>query len=74
MKEKNNKDSREVRQVLDSVNRYSKTFMLLNKYDSNDLGRIRLNLRVTKEITYSEAKAALHVLKLQLMDPRIQIS
>ncbi|MDT0647961.1 virulence protein RhuM/Fic/DOC family protein [Zunongwangia sp. F260] len=54
--------------LLEILSRYTKSFIMLNKYDSNDLSNESLNSDITYEISYSEAKGAIQVLKQQLID------
>ena len=58
----------EAKGLLEILSEYTRSFVLLNKYDSNDLSNVHLNSEVTYEISYSEAKEAIHVLKQQLID------
>jgi death-on-curing family protein len=53
--------------LLDILTNYTKSFVLLNQYDSHSLQSGRLNDKVTYEIQYEEAKDAIAELKKQLM-------
>lgn len=58
----------EAKGLLDILSNYTRSFVLLNKYDSNDLSNVHLNSEITYEISYFEAKEAIQVLKQQLME------
>ncbi|MFO0478370.1 MAG: RhuM family protein [Bacteroidota bacterium] len=57
----------EAKGLLDILSHYTKSFVLLNQYDSQDLSTDNLNQNVTYEIQYNEAKAAITELKKQLI-------
>lgn len=58
----------EAKGLLDILSHYTKSFVLLNQYDSNSLQSGNLNENITYEIQYIEAKAAIAELKKQLID------
>lgn len=57
----------EAKGLLDVLSHYTKSFVLLNQYDSHKLETGRLNQNVTYEIRYDEAMAAIGELKKQLL-------
>jgi len=57
----------EAKGLLDILSHYTKSFVLLNQYDSQNLPTDNLNQNVTYEIQYHEAKAAITELKKQLI-------
>lgn len=57
----------EAKGLLDILSHYTKSFVLLNQYDSHSLQIGRLNQNITYEIQYEEAKAAIGELKKQLI-------
>ena len=57
----------EARGLLDIVSHYTRSFILLNQYDSNNLPTQNLTENITYEIEYVEAKAAIEELKKQLI-------
>jgi death-on-curing family protein len=57
----------EAKGFLDILLHYTRSFALLNQYDSNDLKLNHLNPNITYEIQYSEAKIAIAELKRQLI-------
>lgn len=57
----------EAKGLLDVLAGYTKSFLLLNQYDSQKLQHERLNENVTYEIQYDEAKEAIIELKKQLI-------
>ncbi|MBX7242888.1 MAG: virulence protein RhuM/Fic/DOC family protein, partial [Bacteroidia bacterium] len=57
----------EAKGLLDILTNYTKSFVLLNQYDSHSLQSGSLTENVTYEIQYDEAKAAIDELKKQLM-------
>lgn len=57
----------EAKGLLDILSHYTKSFVLLNQYDSNNLETDKLNQDITYEIQYDEAIAAITELKKQLM-------
>jgi death-on-curing family protein len=57
----------EAKGLLDILSHYTKSFVLLNQYDSHKLQTIHLNETITYEIQYDEAKAAIAQLKKQLI-------
>lgn len=57
----------EAKGLLDILSLYTKSFVLLNQYDSHSLPTNNLNENITYEIQYNEAIAAIAELKKQLM-------
>jgi len=57
----------EAKGLLDVLSNYTRSFVLLNQYDSNNLKTDKLNTNITYEIKYPEAKAAITELKNQLI-------
>jgi death-on-curing family protein len=57
----------EAKGLLDLLSHYTKSFVLLNQYDSRKIASQNLNENITYEIQYDEAKAAIAELKKQLM-------
>jgi death-on-curing family protein len=57
----------EAKGLLDILSHYTKSFVLLNQYDSHSLQTAYLNENITYEIQYDEAIAAIAELKKQLM-------
>jgi len=57
----------EAKGLLDVLSNYTRSFVLLNQYDCNNLKTDKLNTSITYEIKYSEAKAAIIELKNQLI-------
>ena len=57
----------EAKGLLDILSNYTQSFILLNQYDSHNLETEKLNENITYEIEYSEAHAAIHELKKQLV-------
>lgn len=57
----------DVKGLLDILSHYTKSFVLLNQYDSSILKTDLLNENITYEIQYEEAKAAVRELKTQLI-------
>lgn len=57
----------EAKGLLDILSHYTKSFVLLNQYDSHSLQTGKLNENVTYEIQYDEAKEAIAELKRQLI-------
>jgi death-on-curing family protein len=57
----------EAKGLLDLLSHYTKSFVLLNQYDSRKITCQNLNENITYEIQYDEAKAAIAELKKQLM-------
>jgi hypothetical protein len=51
----NNNEINEAKGLLDILSIYTKSFILLNKFDSNDLNLNNLNYNITYEIKYDEA-------------------
>lgn len=58
----------EAKGLVDILSNYTRSFILLNQYDSNKLQGDKLNLNVTYEIKYDEAKTAIAELKNQLIN------
>ncbi len=57
----------EAKGLLDILSYYTRSFVLLNQFDSHTLGASSLNETITYEIQYPEAKAAIAELKKQLI-------
>lgn len=57
----------EAKGLLDILSGYTKSFVLLNQYDSRDLPTERLSENITYEIQYDEAMAAIAQLKQKLV-------
>ena len=57
----------EAKGLLDVLAGYTKSFLLLNQYDSQKLQHEKLNENITYEIQYDEAKEAIAELKRQLI-------
>ncbi|MFA7380805.1 MAG: virulence protein RhuM/Fic/DOC family protein [Bacteroidia bacterium] len=57
----------EAKGLLDILSHYTKSFVLLNQYDSHNLQTGKLNENITYEIQYNEAKEAIAELKKQLI-------
>lgn len=57
----------EAKGLLEILSNYTKSFVLLNQYDSHNLTTGKLNENITYEIHYDEAKAAISELKKQLI-------
>ena len=55
----------EARGLLEILRNYTRSFVLLNQFDSNSLKTDRLNANITYEINYAEAKEAIAELKRQ---------
>lgn len=53
----------EAKGLLEVLSRYTKSFILLNRYDSHDLGISEVNADITYEIKYEEGKATIAELK-----------
>jgi len=53
--------------LLEILSGYTKSFVLLNQYDSNSIQTGRLNENITHEISYTEAKNAIDQLKARLI-------
>lgn len=57
----------EAKGLLDIITHYTQSFILLNRFDSNELAPGRLNEKITYEIEYDEAVKAVAELKKQLV-------
>jgi death-on-curing family protein len=57
----------EAKGLLEILGKYTRSFVLLNQYDSNSLKILKLNNNITYEIQYKEAKEAIAELKKQLI-------
>lgn len=57
----------EAKGLLEILSNYTRSFVLLNQYDSNSLKTEKLNANITYEIQYNEAKNAIAELKKQLI-------
>ena len=58
----------EAKGLLDIIARYTKSFILLNRFDSHSLEADRLSTTITYEIEYADAKPAIELLKQNLLD------
>jgi prophage antirepressor-like protein len=56
----------EAKGLLEIISNYTRSFVLLNQFDSNNLSTEKLNEHITYEIQYAEAKEAIDELKKQL--------
>ncbi|MBX7051366.1 MAG: virulence protein RhuM/Fic/DOC family protein [Flavobacteriales bacterium] len=56
----------ETKGLLDILTQYTRSFVLLSQFDNQNLTSEKGNEKITFEITYAEAKAAITKLKLQL--------
>ena len=65
--EKDDSQLQEAKGLLEIIKNYTQSFILLNKYDSNNLKTASLNENVTYEIEYEEAVEAIAELKRQLI-------
>lgn len=63
----NELSSSEAKGLLDIITNYTQSFILLNRFDSNELSLGKLNKNITYEIEYSEATKAITELKKQLI-------
>jgi len=57
----------EAKGLLDIIGNYTQSFILLNRFDSNNLQTQKLNENITYEIKYDEASKAITELKKQLI-------
>ncbi|HNR16732.1 MAG TPA: virulence protein RhuM/Fic/DOC family protein [Chitinophagaceae bacterium] len=57
----------EAKGLLEIITNYTQSFILLNRFDSNELAPGRLNEKITYEIEYDEAVKAVAELKKQLV-------
>jgi len=57
----------EAKGLLDILSHYTRSFVLLNQYDSHNLQTGQLNPNITYEIQYNKAKTAITELKKQLI-------
>ena len=57
----------EAKGLLEIITNYTQTFILLNRFDSNELVPAELNENISYEIEYSEAVKAITTLKKQLV-------
>ncbi len=60
----------EAKGLLDILSSYTRSFVLLNQYDSNSFKAGKLNANITYEIKYTEAKEAIAELKRQLIEKK----
>lgn len=60
----------EAKGLLDIINNYTQSFVLLNQFDSNSLSEEKLNENITYEIQYKDAIAAIVELKEQLIQKK----
>lgn len=63
----------EAKGLLQIIDNYTRSFVLLNQYDSNTLESGKLNENITYEIQYKEAKVAIKELKKQLIAKNSQL-
>jgi len=64
------KELSEAKGLLDILSKYTKSFILLNQYDSNNIELSELDSNITYEIVYEDAIAAIHGLKQQLINKK----
>lgn len=57
----------EAKGLLDIITHYTRSFVLLNQFDSNELSQEKLNKNITYEIEYNDAINAIVELKKQLI-------
>lgn len=57
----------EAKGLLNILSNYTKSFILLNQFDSNNLPVEKLNEKITYEISYPEARKAIDEMKRQLL-------
>lgn len=60
----------EAKGLLEIINIYTNSFVLLNKFDSNNLTIENLSKNITYEIKYNEAAKAINELKKQLIEKK----
>ncbi|MEJ7822137.1 MAG: virulence protein RhuM/Fic/DOC family protein [Chitinophagaceae bacterium] len=60
----------ETKGLLDIITNYTRSFILLNQFDSNNLSEAQLNENITYAIDYSDAIKAIDILKKQLLKKR----
>lgn len=60
----------EAKGLLSILSKYTKSFILLNQFDSNNLDLIALNENITYEIDYNEAVVAISQLKSKLIEQK----
>lgn len=60
----------EAKGLLSILTKYTKSFILLNQFDSNNLDLIALNENITYEINYNEAVDAISQLKSKLIEQK----
>lgn len=65
-----NNQINEAKGLLNILTKYTKSFVLLNQFDSNSLDSTTLTTNLTYEIDYNEAKKAIEQLKKQLIDKK----
>ncbi len=58
----------EAKGLLEIISNYTKSFILLNRFDSHSLEATRLSTTITYEIEYADAKPAIELLKQNLID------
>lgn len=63
-------DANEAKGLLSILTKYTKSFILLNQFDSNNLDLIALNENITYEIDYNEAVDAISQLKRKLIEQK----
>ncbi|MEZ4909230.1 MAG: RhuM family protein [Saprospiraceae bacterium] len=60
----------EAKGLIEILSNYTKSFVLLNQYDSNSITQKSLNEDITYEIKYDEAKVAIAKLKKKLIEKK----
>lgn len=60
--------------LLNILKNYTKSFILLNQYDTQSLDLKELNENITYEIQYQEAIEGIKQLKLELIDKKKQLN
>lgn len=60
----------EAKGLLEIINNYAQSFILLNKFDSQNLDLYKLNNHITYQIEYEHAKEAITLLKKHLIEKK----
>ncbi|AEA45119.1 virulence protein RhuM/Fic/DOC family protein [Fluviicola taffensis] len=60
----------EAKGLLQIIQQYTQSFILLNQFDSDSLISVNLNEEITYEVNYLEARAAIHELKQILIEKK----
>ena len=60
----------EAKGLLDLITNYTRTFVLLNQFDSDNLPQNEVNRNITYEIQYGEARTAINQLKENLIEKK----